>query len=191
MTDVLLFHHALGATAGIQSFAARLRREGHDVTVPDLFDGETFTRVEEGVAHAEALGFDTILDRGVAAAAPATSPFVVIGFSLGVLPAQKLAQTHPGVRGAVLCHSAVPLSAFGEKWPSGVALEIHMGDADPWATEDLEAARELVAAADGTLHMYETSAHLVAEVGQRDHDPEIAGQMVERILAFLDVIWTG
>ena len=34
------------------------------------------------------------------------------GFSLGVMPAQKLAQTRPGARGALIFHSCLPVSEF-------------------------------------------------------------------------------
>ena len=50
MTDVVLFHHAQGRTAGVESFAGRLRAAGHRVTVPDLYDGATFATLDEGMA---------------------------------------------------------------------------------------------------------------------------------------------
>jgi dienelactone hydrolase len=108
MADVLLFHHALGLTAGVQGFAEQLRAAGHTVMVPDLYDGARFDTITEGVAHAEEIGFETLIDRGVAVAEGLGDRLVVAGFSLGVLPAQKLAQTRPGVIGAVLYHAAVP-----------------------------------------------------------------------------------
>jgi dienelactone hydrolase len=54
MAEILLFHHALGLTAGVRAFAGRLRAAGHGVHLPDLYDGRTFTRLDEGVGHAEA-----------------------------------------------------------------------------------------------------------------------------------------
>jgi pimeloyl-ACP methyl ester carboxylesterase len=108
MADVLLFHHALGLTAGVQGFAEQLRAAGHTVMVPDLYDGARFDTITEGVAHAEEIGFETLIDRGVAVAEGLGDRLVVAGFSLGVLPAQKLAQTRPGVIGAVLYHAAAP-----------------------------------------------------------------------------------
>ena len=42
MAEVLLFHHAQGQTAGFHAFADELRRAGHTVHTPDLFDGRTF-----------------------------------------------------------------------------------------------------------------------------------------------------
>lgn len=183
MTDVVLFHHALGLTAGV---ADELRGFGHHVTTPDLFGGATFTSIDEGVAHAEAIGFDTVIDRGVVAVTDLDGPFVIVGLSLGVLPAQRLAQSDERVAAAVLVHSAVPLGAFGEAWPRGVRLQIHLVEGDPWAEEDLPAARELAAASGGDLHLHPGTGHLVLEQGAPDHDPEAAGLVVRRILGFLD-----
>ena len=184
MTSVLVLHHALGLTEGIRRFADTLRADGHDVVAPDLFDGATFETLEQGVMHAQSVGFDTIGTRGMAAAEAIGEPLVAIGFSLGVVPAQQLAQTGTGVLGAVLCHAAIPASAFGVPWPEGVALQVHIGSDDPWAEEDLPAARELVEQAGGELFEYE-GGHLIAEPGSPDHDPAQAAVLTERIQTFL------
>lgn len=141
MIDVIIYHHAQGLTAGVQEFAERLMAAGHRVMVPDLYDGETFDTVDEGVEHAETIGFDTIIDRGVSVATATDNRFACVGFSLGVLPAQNLAQTHRRAAGAVLCHAAIPLGTFADEWPSGVALQIHTSERDPLG--DFEDAREL------------------------------------------------
>ncbi len=182
--DVIVFHHALGLTPGVQAFADRLGAAGHRVMVPDLYQGETFDSIEAGVAHAEATGFDTIIDRGVAAAAALDDRFVTIGFSLGVLPAQNLAQTHSKAVGAVLCHAAIPLGTFADTWPGGVALQMHNAPDDSWG--DFEEAEALVEAVPGAeLFVYDTSAHLVTEPSLPDHHPAIADQILERTLTLL------
>ena len=68
MPQVLLFHHAQGQTPGFLAFAEELRRAGHIVHAPDLYEGRTFDTLEEGVAYSREIGFDTILLRGRAAA---------------------------------------------------------------------------------------------------------------------------
>ena len=182
--DVIVFHHALGLAPGVLSFAERIRAAGHRVMVPDLYQGETFDTIDAGVAHAEATGFDTIIDRGIAAAGALDEPFVSIGFSLGVLPAQNLAQTHRRAVGAVLCHAAIPLGTFADTWPGGVALQLHNSPDDSWG--DFEEAEALVAAVPGAeLFVYETSAHLVIEPGLPDSDPRITEQILERTLQLL------
>ena len=108
MAEVVLFHHAQGLTPGVNAFAGELRRAGHVVQTPDLFEGRTFDTVEEGVSYAEELGFGQVTERGVRAVEGLPAELVYAGFSLGVLPAQRLAQTRPGARGALLFHSCVP-----------------------------------------------------------------------------------
>lgn len=187
MAEVLLFHHALGLTPGVSAFAEQLREAGHTVHTPDLFDGRTFATIEEGVAHAESLGMETVVDRGAEAADDLPEGLVHVGMSLGVLPAQKLAQTRPGAKGAVFLYSCVPSEFFGA-WPAAVPVQVHGMDADPFfvGEGDIEAAREVVATADdGELFLYPGEQHLFADPTQPGHDAEAAAQVVERVLAFL------
>ena len=113
MAEVLLFHHAQGLTDGVRAFADDLRAAGHVVHVPDLFDGRTFATVDEGVAHAKEVGFDVLLERGRTAADGLPEALVYAGFSLGVMPAQLLAQTRAGATGALFFSAALPPSEFG------------------------------------------------------------------------------
>jgi dienelactone hydrolase len=52
MAEVLVFHHALGQTPGFVAFADELRRAGHTVHTPGLYDGRTFDNLDEGLALA-------------------------------------------------------------------------------------------------------------------------------------------
>ncbi len=191
MATVLVFHHALGRTEGILSFAESLEAAGHRVVVPDLFDGSVFASISDGVAHARSVGFDRIVDRGMAAAAEVDGWFVVVGFSLGVMPAQKVAQTaHDSVGGAVLFHSVVPPEFFGSPWPTGLPLQIHIAPHDPWAEDDLGVARDLVESAGAMLFEYPGTGHLIADPASADYDPDAADHMISRVLNFLGAIPT-
>src|SRR5580700_5020490 len=158
MAEVVLFHHSQGLTAGIIAFADELRRAGHTVHTPDLFEGRTFATLEEGMGYAEKIGFpDEVIARGTRAVEGLPAELVYAGFSLGVLPAQKLAQTRPGARGALLFYACLPVSAFGPAWPEEVPAQVHGMDADPIfvGEGDIDAARELVReAADVELFLY-------------------------------------
>ena len=187
MTDILLFHHAQGLTDGVRAFAADLRAAGHQVTVPDLYEGRTFGTVGEGMAHARQVGFGTVLARGQQAAEGMPAGLVYAGMSLGVLPAQMLAQTRPGARGALLLHACVPVSEFGT-WPAGLPVQIHGMDADESfvAEGDLDAARDLVAAAgDAELFLYPGDKHLFTDHSLPDYDIDAATLLRQRVLAFL------
>lgn len=188
MADVVLFHHAQGLTDGVREFADQLRSASHRVTVPDLFEGRTFASIEDGVAYAEETGFDTIIERGRLAAEDLPADVVYAGFSLGVLPAQMLAQTRPGARGALLFESCVPVSEFGDSWQAEVPVQIHGMDADPFfaGEGDLDAARELVQAAkDAELFLYPGEQHLFADSTLASYDEAATTLLTERVLAFL------
>ena len=187
MAEVLLFHHAQGRTPGVLAFADQLRQEGHMVHVPDLFDGATFDTLDEGMAHVDELGFGTVLERGVAAARDLPDRLVYAGFSLGVVPAQKLAQTRPGARGALFVHSCVPVSEFGS-WPSGVPVQIHGMDADPFfvGEGDIDAATALVESTeDAELFLYPGDGHLFADPGLDAYDGAAAELLTRRAITFL------
>ncbi len=184
MAEVLLFHHAQGLTDGVAAFADDLRAEGHSVHVPDLYDGATFSTVDAGVAHAQSIGFDSIVDYAVATAENHPAHIVYAGFSLGALPAQKLAQTRPHGQGALLYHGGVPTSTFDVGWPVGVPLQMHLMEGDEWSELDVaEDLRDEIAGAE--LFVYPGSAHLFADASLRDYDPVAAGLLLERTLKFL------
>ncbi len=188
MAEILLFHHAQGQTEGFHAFADELRAAGHVVHAPDVYDGKTFAKLDDGVAYAKQVGFDVIFERGVAAAEGLPAELVYAGFSLGAAPAQKLAQTRPGARGALLLHACLPPSEFGT-WPDGVPVQIHAMDADEWFQEDAAAAQELVDEVENAeLYLYPGKGHLFADSSLSDFDEEAAALLKERILAFVKAV---
>jgi dienelactone hydrolase len=191
MVEILLFHHAQGLTPGVRAFADDLRAGGHVVHTPDLFDGHLFAGIEEGMAHVGEVGFDKLRERGVRIADELPSDLVYAGFSFGVLPAQQLAQTRRGARGALFFYSCLPISgewAFGP-WPEGVPVQIHGMEKDPiFAGEgDIDAAREIVANADDAeLFLYPGDQHYFADRSLPSYDADAAALLTSRVLAFLD-----
>ncbi|MDR6289698.1 dienelactone hydrolase [Inquilinus ginsengisoli] len=190
MAEVLLFHHAQGLTPGVRAFAEDLRAAGHTVHTPDLFDGRTFRSIEEGLAHIREIGFDEARERGVRVADGLSSELVYAGFSFGVLPAQKLAQTRPGARGALLFYSCLPISgewAFGP-WPDGVPVQIHGMDNDPIfvGEGDVDAAREIVEKAeDAELFLYPGDQHYFADNSLPSYDADATALLTRRVIEFL------
>lgn len=191
MTEVLLFHHAQGLTSGVRAFADDLRAAGHIVHTPDLFDGRVFGSIDEGMAFVGKAGFEAMRERGVRTADALPANLVYAGFSFGVLPAQKLAQTRPGARGALLFYSCLPISgewAIGP-WPDGVPVQIHGMDNDPVfvGEGDIDAAREIVATvADAALFLYPGDRHYFADSSLPSYDANATALLTKRVLAFLD-----
>lgn len=177
-----MFHHALGLTTSVQHFATLLRDAGHTVHTPDLFDGRTFPQIDEGLAYSEELGGPmAMVDRARVATQPLAADLFYVGFSLGVLSAQSLAQTRPGARGAVLCYSALPLGEWGDNWPAdwpdGVLLQLHIVEGD----EDFEIAQGLASSVPGAeLFVYPGTEHYFAE-----RDEAAAALLTQRVLALL------
>jgi dienelactone hydrolase len=189
MAEVLLFHHAQGQTPGFHAFAGELRQAGHTVHTPDLFDGRTFGSIDEGLAYAQEVGFGEIIARGERAAEGLPNELVYAGFSLGEVPAQKLAQTRPGARGALLFYSCVPTSEFGTSWPADVPVQIHGMDADPFFVDegDINAARALVESTDqAELFLYRGDQHYFADSSLPSYDESAATLLTQRVLAFLE-----
>jgi dienelactone hydrolase len=187
VAEVLLLHHAQGLTPGVLSFADELRAAGHVVHAPDLYDGKTFTDLEEGVGYAKEIGFDTVTERGRLAAEGLPNEIVYAGFSLGAMPAQMLAQTRPGAKGALLFHSCIPPAEFGGPWPEAVPVQIHIMEEDEWALEgDLDAARELDEAVESAeLFVYPGDRHLFTDESLPAYDENAAGMVKQRVLSFL------
>jgi dienelactone hydrolase len=194
MADVVLYHHIQGLTEGVRSFADELRRAGHTVHTPDLFDGRTFAGMDEAFAFVRDAGdaLDAKAD-GVAQALP--DALVYAGISWGVGAAQRLAQTRAGARGALLYEACFPITgeyAFGP-WPAGMPAQIH-GKADDefFAHEgDIDAARELVAMVgpnQAELFVYPGDEHLFVDSSLPSYDPDAAALVLQRTVHFLSLL---
>lgn len=189
MAEVLLYHHIQGLTDGVRAFADELRQAGHTVHTPDLFTGRTFDSIEEGFGFAREAGFDAIRERGAAAADDLGPALVYAGFSFGVTIAQRLAQTRPGARGALLIYSCLPVTEFGEAWPGGVPVQIHGKGGDEFFDEDLPAARALAdSAAEAELFLYPGDQHLFADSSLDGYDAVAAALLMQRVQAFLAAV---
>lgn len=188
MAEVVIFHHAQGLTPGVIAFADQLRGAGQTVHTPDLYDGRTLATLEEGVGYAREIGFGELIERGLQAVDGLPDELVYAGFSLGVMPAQRLAQTRTGARGALLFCSCLPVSEFGSVWPSGVPVQVHAMDADPYFVDDgdIDAARALVSEAeDGELFLYPGDQHLFADSSLMSYDEDATRLLIQRVHEFL------
>ncbi len=191
MAEVVLFHHAQGLTPGVVAFADALRRAGHTVHTPDLFDGQTFESIEAGMSFVEEVGFGEMIERGVRAVERLPHELVYAGFSFGEVVAQKLTQTRTGARGALLFYSCVPVSEFGTSWPNRVPVQVHGMDADPIfvGEGDIDAARALVAEAeDAELFLYPGDQHYFADSSLPSYDAEASALLTQRVLDFLGTV---
>jgi dienelactone hydrolase len=183
MASIMLFHSSLGLTTGTRRFAEALIRDGHQVLTPDLFDGETFRSVEDGVKKRDALGIPELMQRAVKAAESGPASTIYAGFSMGAAAAQFLAATRPGARGAVLMHAVLPLAAIGlERWPD-VPVQLHASEEDPWV--DAAVLDGFARAASAEVFRYPGRAHLFADESSVDFEPIGAELLLGRVRAFV------
>jgi dienelactone hydrolase len=192
MAEVVLFHHVQGLTDGVRAFAEELRAGGHTVHTPDLFDGERPATIDDGIAFVQGIEDEELSERISRAMAGLPEGLVYAGFSFGVAIAQRLAQTRPEARGALLYESCLPISGEWSigPWPDGVPVQIHGMDKDPFfALEgDIDAARELVATVGpelAELFVYPGDRHLFTDSSLPSYDPDAAALVVQRSREFL------
>jgi dienelactone hydrolase len=193
MAEVVLFHHVQGLTEGVRAFAEALRAAGHTVHAPDIFDGERFQTIDDGMAYMQKIGDEVLAERAERSVADLPEDVVYAGFSWGAGTAQKFAQTRPGSSGALLYESCIPISgdwAFGP-WPEGLPVQIHGADKDPFfALEgDIDAARELVETVGSELaelFIYPGDQHLFTDSSLLSYDADATTLVVRRSQEFLD-----
>ena len=197
MAEVVMFHSVLGLRPAVLDAAERLRVAGHTVHAPDLFDGDVFDNLDDGMRKEESLDSREIARRAEEAVAGLPAELVFAGFSMGLVYAEWLAASRPGALGAVLMHGAVPVEGlteyFGvERWPEGVPVQVHYAADDPW----VEVEQEVVplgdavrgAGAEFEQYVYPGSGHLFADPNFFEYDLAASEAMWERVISFLDWI---
>ncbi|HEY5187163.1 MAG TPA: dienelactone hydrolase family protein [Actinomycetes bacterium] len=191
MTTVALFHSVLGVRQGVLDAAERLRQDGHEVLVADLYDGRTFDDYPPAMAYAhEELGQGELMRRATDAVAGLPDGFVSAGFSLGCVMAAHVALQRP-VSGVLMIAGAIPVSAFGDdvRWPAGVPVQTHSTLGDPWREqEEIDQAVRDVEAGGGTIEVfdYQSSGHLFTDPTlPAEYDPVATETFWSRVLPFV------
>jgi dienelactone hydrolase len=195
MAEVVLFHHVQGVTDGVRAFADALAAGGHVVHTPDLFEGERPSSIDEGIALVDRIGHQVLDERADQVVADLPDHLVYAGFSFGSGIAQRLAQTRPGARGALLYEGCRPLTgewSFGP-WPGGVPVQIHGMDADPFfALEgDVDSARQIVDVVGSDLaelFVYPGNGHLFTDSSLSSYDRDATALVLQRSRALLDQV---
>ncbi|CAM5333795.1 MULTISPECIES: dienelactone hydrolase family protein [Streptomyces] len=186
--EILLIHSVYGVRPALEQAAERLREAGHQVHVPDLFEGLSPADMEEGLALRDEIGTDELLKRAVRAAAPHSDKgLVYAGFSLGGAIAQNLALADEKARGLVLFSGTSDLAddADAEDLP----VQLHVTENDPFEPHDWLNAwylRMRRAGADVEVYRYPGAGHLYTDPDLPDHDPEAAEATWRTVQGFLD-----
>ncbi|MEU6081962.1 dienelactone hydrolase family protein [Streptomyces sp. NPDC047108] len=187
-STIVLFHSAYGLRPAVHAAADRLRAAGHEVHVPDLYDGRTAETVEEGMEIKDEIGQHELLKRAITASAPLSDRgLVYAGLSLGGSIAQNLALADGKARGLLLLHGTSDLaeSATADELP----VQLHVADPDPFEPDDWLNAwylRMRRAGAEVEVFRYAGAGHLYTDPELPDYDAEAAEATWSVALGFLD-----
>jgi dienelactone hydrolase len=191
MTTIAIFHSVLGVRQGVLDAAERLRQEGHDVLVVDLYNGRTFDEYPAAMSFAwEEVGQKVLMERALEALADLPDGFVSAGFSLGCVMAVHVA-TQRQVSGVLMLAGAIPVSALGDdvSWPAGVPAQTHSTLDDPWREQaELDQTVRDVEAGGGTIEVfdYPGSGHLFTDPTlPAEYDPVATETLWSRVLPFV------
>lgn len=188
--NIVIFHSVYGLRPAVLAAADRLREAGHQVHVPDLFEGQTVETVEEGRELKDKIGKEELLRRAILAAAPYSGRgLVYAGFSLGGSIAQNLALGDEKARGLLLLHgtSDIAEGASVDELP----VQLHVADPDPFEPHDwlnswyLQMQR---AGADVEIYRYPGAGHLYTDPELPDYDEAAAEQTWRVALGFLSTL---
>ncbi|MCU0266022.1 MAG: dienelactone hydrolase family protein [Actinomycetia bacterium] len=191
MATVALFPSVLGVRQGILDAAERLRLDGHEVLVADLYGGRTFDDYPPAMAFAEGeVGLGVLRRRAVEAVGGLPDGFVSAGFSLGCVMAVHVATVRT-VSGVLMVAGAISVSLLGTdaRWPAGVPAQTHATLGDPWR-DDAELALTVrdVEAGGGTIEVfdYPGSGHLFTDPTlPAEYDPAATETLWGRVLPFV------
>jgi dienelactone hydrolase len=190
--DIVLFHSALGLRPALVAFAERLRVAGHKVHTPDLFDGQTFERLDDGAKKRDALGIPELLRRAGVFLAGLPAELIYAGFSMGAMAAEYFGATRPAAKGVVLMHGALaPEKAGIDSWSRGVPVQMHYAKNDSLVdVGDLNQLAAAVREAGGKVecYAYSNGGHLFADDGSPDYSRASAWLMEERVNEFISRI---
>jgi dienelactone hydrolase len=183
---IILYHSVYGLRPAVHAAAARLRAAGHEVHVPDLFEGRTADNVEEGVRIKDEIGRDELLMRAVTVSGPLSDRgLVYAGFSLGGSIAQNLALADSKALGLLLLHGT---SDIAEDAATDIPVQLHVAAPDPFEPEDWLNAWYLgmrKAGADVEVHRYRGAGHLYTDPDLDDYDAQAAERTWAVALDFL------
>lgn len=162
VADVLLLHSALGLRPAVLADADLLRRLGHHVVAPDLYEGEQFTDSTQALRHLDGVGRDVVRNRAQEAANKIAPGAVYAGYSMGAGIAQWLVESRRDAAGAILISNANPPATKRYRVP----IQVHVAHQDQWIVRD---HLQLLTAAGADIHSY-SGGHLFTDPDLPDYD---------------------
>ncbi|MGW1127809.1 dienelactone hydrolase family protein [Streptomyces sp. NPDC002526] len=188
MAHIALFHSVLGLRSAELLAAERLRRAGHGVVTPDLFDGETASDLDEGFQLLDRIGWAAVVEHARLALAGMPDETVLAGVSMGTGVVAALWPERSATAGVLLLHAATDLP--GTVRP-GLRVQLHAAEHDEFAPPERVAALCRAAEESGVdveVFRYPGAGHFYIDHELPDHAPAAAGLTWRRVLNFLSEV---
>lgn len=185
MAHIALFHSVLGLRRVELLAAERLRRAGHEVVTPDLFDRRTAATVDKGFQLIERMSWKTVIDRARQALTGMPDRTVLTGVSMGAGVVAELWPERPDTAGVLLLHATATLPASARP---GLRMQVHAAEPDDFAPPEQVAALRRAAAEKRIqleIFRYPGVGHFYTDLELPDHDPTAAELTWHRVLDFL------
>lgn len=182
---IVLFHSALGLRAIERDTAAMMRGEGHDVVIPDLYDGMTATTLEEGLALKDTVGWTHIERRARQALRDLPGDTILVGVSMGAGVVSDMWRERPGTPAVLLIHG---YAAIPDEVRAGVRAALHVAVDDRFAPEEAVAGWRAAAYSRGVateVHHYPGVGHFFSDPHSADYDDQAAKSLRYRVRGFL------
>ncbi len=183
MAHIVLFHSILGLRPAERAIADAFARDGHTVSLPDLFDGRTAETYDAAFVIKDAIGDAGPLAHARAALDDAPDDAVLAGVSWGAFLIGELWAGRPRSPGALLLCGPAPWMTPRAR---GLPVSCHIARPDPF--DDEEFFTDWAAAADGVdlaLHRYDGVGHYFLDPSLPDFDADAADRCMARARAFL------
>ncbi|MEE4540564.1 dienelactone hydrolase family protein [Streptomyces sp. V4-01] len=185
MAHVALFHSVLGLRPVELRAAERLRRAGHAVVTPDLYDGLTAATLDQGFQLADRVGWKAVVTRARQSLDGMPEETVLAGVSMGAGVVAELWPQRPAAAGVLLLHATadLPLSVR-----PGLRVQLHAAEPDTFASpEQIAALRRAARDAHVALEVfrYPGAGHFYTDPDLPDHAPAAAELTWCRVRDFL------
>jgi dienelactone hydrolase len=186
MPFIVLFHSMLGLRSVELQAAQRLRRHGHEVVTPDLYEGRTATSFDEGFRLMREIGWAVITQRARRSVQPLPADAVLSGLSMGVGVVGTLLPERGQTAGVLMLHA---LADIPDTARPGLPLQVHVGALDVEFAPPASVAtwRDSASRRGAQAHVftYPNAGHFYTDASLPDHDEHASELTWQRIEDFL------
>lgn len=183
MAHIVLFHSILGLRDAEHEIAGHFIDNGHQVTLPDLFEGRSASNYPEGFALFKTFDRADLLSRAKSVVKAVPQNAVLSGVSFGAGIVSDLWSDRPHMKGALLFAGAAEWSS---KMPSALPVSAHIAKPDPFDDEAyFDQWRQSAETTQLEVHRYDNVGHYFLDKALDDYNEAATKLCLDRSIEFL------